>query len=161
MPLTKITGEEFDNTQGGLIVAGIITAASFYGSLTGNVNSTGVSTFTSLNVTGIGNTQSVWFDTLDSKSLSANNVSLLVQPENAYFHNSSLSSRNYYPVVVSTALTTNNVSNFGTLYGITNVTNVAGTASTARVYGIGSYNLLTRNSTTDVSSYASNQLYGH
>jgi hypothetical protein len=28
MPLTKITGEEFDNTQGGLIVAGIITASS-------------------------------------------------------------------------------------------------------------------------------------
>jgi hypothetical protein len=160
MPLTKITGEEFDNTQGGLIVAGIITAASFYGSLTGNVNSTGVSTFTSLNVTGIGNTQSVWFDTLDSKSLSANNVSLLVQPENAYFHNSSLSSRNYYPVVVSTALTTNNVSNFGALYGITNLANVAGTASTARVYGVGSYNFLARNSTTDVSSFTNNQLLG-
>ena len=31
MPLTKITGEEFDNTQGGLIVAGIITATSFSG----------------------------------------------------------------------------------------------------------------------------------
>jgi hypothetical protein len=28
MPLTKITGGEFDNTQGGLIVAGIITASS-------------------------------------------------------------------------------------------------------------------------------------
>ena len=110
--------------------------------------------------TSIGSTQSVWFDTLDSKSLSANNVSLLVQPENAYFHNSSLSSRDYYPVVVSTALTTNNVSNFGALYGITNLANVAGTASTARVYGVGSYNFLARNSTTDVSSYASNQLYG-
>ena len=110
--------------------------------------------------TSIGSTQSVWFSTLDSKSLSADNVSLLVQPENAYFHNSSLSSRNYYPVVVSTALTTNNVSNFGTLYGITNVTNVAGTASTARVYGIGSYNLLTRNSTTDVSSFTNNGLVG-
>ena len=110
--------------------------------------------------TSIGSTQSVWFSTLDSKSLSADNVSLLVQPENAYFHNSSLSSRDYYPVVVSTALTTNNVSNFGALYGITNLANVAGTASTARVYGVGSYNFLARNSTTDVSSYASNQLYG-
>jgi hypothetical protein len=38
MPLTKITGGEFDNTQGGLSVAGIITATSFNGdgaSLTG------------------------------------------------------------------------------------------------------------------------------
>jgi hypothetical protein len=38
MPLTKITGEEFDNTQGGLSVAGIISATSFRGdggSLTG------------------------------------------------------------------------------------------------------------------------------
>ena len=110
--------------------------------------------------TSIGSTQSVWFSTLDSKSVSANNVSLLVQPENAYFHNSSLSSRNYYPVVVSTALTTNNVSNYGALYGITNLANVAGTASTARVYGVGSYNFLTRNSTTDVSSIISNQLLG-
>ena len=110
--------------------------------------------------TSIGSTQSVWFSTLDSKSVSVNNVSLLVQPENAYFHNSSLSSRNYYPVVVSTALTTNNVSNYGALYGITNLANVAGTASTARVYGVGSYNFLTRNSTTDVSSIISNQLLG-
>jgi hypothetical protein len=31
MPLTKITGGEFDNTQGGLIVAGILTATSFNG----------------------------------------------------------------------------------------------------------------------------------
>ena len=31
MPLTKITGGEFDNTQGGLIVAGILTATSFSG----------------------------------------------------------------------------------------------------------------------------------
>jgi hypothetical protein len=31
MPLTKITGGEFDNTQGGLIVAGIMTATSFSG----------------------------------------------------------------------------------------------------------------------------------
>ena len=31
MPLTKITGGEFDNTQGGLSVAGIITATSFSG----------------------------------------------------------------------------------------------------------------------------------
>ena len=32
MPLTKITGGEFDSTQGGLSVAGIITATSFSGS---------------------------------------------------------------------------------------------------------------------------------
>ena len=31
MPLTKITGGEFDNAQGGLIVAGIVTATSFAG----------------------------------------------------------------------------------------------------------------------------------
>ena len=38
MPLTKITGGEFDNTQGGLSVAGIITATGgFIGTVTGNV----------------------------------------------------------------------------------------------------------------------------
>jgi len=54
MPLTKITGGEFDNTQGGLSVAGIITATSGFvgnltgsvsGNVTGNVNATGLSTF--------------------------------------------------------------------------------------------------------------------
>ena len=38
MPLTKITGGEFDSTQGGLSVAGIITATGgFIGTVTGNV----------------------------------------------------------------------------------------------------------------------------
>ena len=44
MPLTKITGGEFDSTQGGLSVAGIITATGgFIGTVTGNVtgNTTG------------------------------------------------------------------------------------------------------------------------
>ena len=54
MPLTKITGGEFDSTQGGLSVAGIITATSGFvgnltgsvsGNVTGNVNATGLSTF--------------------------------------------------------------------------------------------------------------------
>ena len=55
MPLTKITGGEFDNTQGGLSVAGIVTAiGGFSGNISGNVNSTGLSTFSGGLLVGTG-----------------------------------------------------------------------------------------------------------
>jgi hypothetical protein len=63
MPLTKITGGEFDSTQGGLSVAGIITATGgFIGTVTGNVtgavsgNVTGSVTAGSISINAANNT---------------------------------------------------------------------------------------------------------
>jgi hypothetical protein len=178
------------------------------GTVNGNVNSTGVSTFTSgpvligsgtstgtasqrLQVTGgayvsgnlgiattnptttlqvqgttkvetsIGSTQSIWYTALDSKNYSAQNVSLLVQPETAYsFDASQTAGTSYEPLVFSSALTSANSSHTATLYTLGNYSNIAGTTPNARVSGNGLYNSLWRNSITDVSSYTSNILYG-
>ncbi len=111
--------------------------------------------------TSIGSTQSIWYGTLDSKGYSAKSVSLLVQPETAYsFDASQTVGKAYEPVIFSHALTSANGSYSPSLYSFQNLTNVAGTSSTARINGFGFYNYVFRNSTTDVSSYASNSLYG-
>ena len=111
--------------------------------------------------TSIGSTQSIWYTTLDSKNYSASNVDLLVQPETAYsFDASQIGSRFYEPTIFSHALTSANGSYTPTLYGFQNYTNVAGTASNARISGIGFWNQINRNSTTDISSSTSNTLRG-
>ena len=111
--------------------------------------------------TSIGSTQSIWYTTLDSKGYSATNVDLLVQPETAYsFDASQTTSRFYEPTIFSHALTSANGSYNSRLYSFQNETNVAGTASNARIDGIGFWNSVYRNSTTDISSYASNTLLG-
>jgi hypothetical protein len=111
--------------------------------------------------TSVGSSQSYWLTTLDSKSNVASPVGLLVQPETAYsFDASQTANRTYLPTIFSHALTSANESYTGFLYSLLNITNVAGTAPTARINGIGFYNQITRNSTTDISSYASNSLNG-
>ena len=111
--------------------------------------------------TSIGSTQSIWWTTLDSKNYSSKNVDLLVQPETAYsFDASQTAGRLYEPTIFSHALTSANESYVSTLYSFQNQTNLAGTASNARINGIGFYNYVTRNSITDISSYASNFLLG-
>ena len=52
MPLTKITGGEFDSTQGGLSVAGIITATGgFIGTVTGNTTGSHIGNVTAGSIT--------------------------------------------------------------------------------------------------------------
>ena len=113
--------------------------------------------------TSVGSTQSVWTTTLDSKSGSANNVSLLVQPETVYnFDASQTASRTYDPVVFSNALTSASIPYTPTLYSLQNYTNVALTTSnaSANISAFGFSNTVYRNSTTDLGLNPAIRLYG-
>jgi glutamate synthase domain-containing protein 3 len=154
---TSFTGTSSQNLQvtGGAYVSGNLGIGTTNPQTTLQVNGT-----TKVE-TSIGSTQSIWFNSLDSKNYSSKSVSLLVQPETAYsFDASQTASRTYEPVVFSHALTSANGSYNSTLYSFQNFTNVAGTSSTARVAAYGFYNQVSRGSTTDVSSYTSSSLFG-
>ena len=129
--------------------------------------------------TGVGITQQIWTQTLDSKDGVPTPFSLIATSDTAYefdatktttgasggvspgdFPSNVTSGNSYLPVVFSHALNSSNGNYSPFFAGVTNLTNVAGTSSTARVNGAGLYNRVFRNSINDNSSSSSNQLVG-
>jgi hypothetical protein len=129
--------------------------------------------------TGVGITQQIWTQTLDSKDGVSTPFSLIATSDTAYefdatktttgpsvdispgdFPSNAISGNSYLPVVFSHALNSSNGNYSPFFAGVTNLTNVAGTSSTARVSGVGLYNRVFRNSINDNSSSSSNQLVG-
>jgi len=115
MPLTKVTGGEIDGDSS-INVTGIVTATKFSGNVTGDVNSTGVSTFTTLKVgTGVTISGGIVTATTFSGALTGNATGLSGTP-NITVGN----------IIASNATISGNVSVAGTLTyeDVTNVDSI-------------------------------------
>jgi len=134
MPLTKVTGGEIDGDSS-INVTGIVTATKFSGNVTGDVNSTGVSTFTTLKVgTGVTISGGIVTATTFSGALTGNATGLSGTP-NITVGTIAATSLNASGVVTATTFSGALTGNATGLSGTPNITVGNIIASSATISG--------------------------